>query len=299
MPSVGPILRGARLQAGLTLEHISVQTRIPVKILHALEEDDLHQFTSAFFYKSFVRQFAQKVSLPYETVAEAVAEQSKIYPDTFGPRQLQTVVQHAVVKTRKRSINLRSWFAAGSAALLLVGCSTLYSYWEGVSDTSLASTKKWFAGLLPASGKAEASMAKAESNVPPASLAGEQDNSFHVEVSAIEASWLSIVADGRQTFSGVLERAQRKVFEGRDNGRVRTGNAGGLKVVFNGKPVGIVGPRGQVRIVVFTKDNYEVLEPARAESAALASPEPINLLATRWTVNSSGERSEARPYSAR
>ena len=35
-----------------------------------------------------------------------------------------------------------------------------------------------------------------------------------------------------------------------------------MSLVFNGKPIGVAGPRGQVRTVVFTKDNYQVLQTA-------------------------------------
>lgn len=83
---------------------------------------------------------------------------------------------------------------------------------------------------------------------------------FRVELSAIERTWLSITEDGKQTFSGMLDPEEKKVLEGHDVARVRTGNAGGLSCVFNGKAIGPIGPRGQVRTVVFTKTNYEVLE---------------------------------------
>ncbi len=95
-----------------------------------------------------------------------------------------------------------------------------------------------------------------------ASPAEQESPDFHVELSAIEPTWLSIVEDGQQIFSGVLDAAQTKVLEGHDTARIRTGNAGGLNCIFNGKPIGTLGPRGQVRTVVFTKSNYEVLDAA-------------------------------------
>jgi hypothetical protein len=66
--------------------------------------------------------------------------------------------------------------------------------------------------------------------------------------------------DGKQTFSGVLDPEQTKVLEGHEMARIRTGNAGGISCVFNGRSIGPLGPRGQVRTVVFTKSNYEVLD---------------------------------------
>lgn len=287
MPPVGPILQGARVQAGLTLEHVSAQTRIPVRTLSALEADDFEQVTSAFFYKSFVRQFAARVNLPYESIAEAVAENLQFYPETMGSRQLQSVAQHAVVKTRKRNFNLRSWLAAASATVLLLGCSAVYSYWENRAGLSaelshnVAAAGSWLGDLLPGKGADEVRPSKPEAITAATAHSEAADNGFRVELSATEASWLSIVADGRQTFSGILEPSERKVLEGHDNGRVRTGNAGGVQVVFNGKPVGPVGPRGTVRVVVFTKSNYEVFEPARSEAAAFLFS-PLQLLAARW-----------------
>jgi hypothetical protein len=50
---------------------------------------------------------------------------------------------------------------------------------------------------------------------------------------------------------------------------VRAGNAGGIQVVFNGKTIGPLGPKGQVRTAVFTRDRYTILEPA-ATSFALS-----------------------------
>jgi cytoskeleton protein RodZ len=63
MESVGQKLREARLQLGFSLERISASTRISVKLLQAIEDDDLSRFSSAFFYKSFVSQFAQEVQI--------------------------------------------------------------------------------------------------------------------------------------------------------------------------------------------------------------------------------------------
>ena len=39
-------------------------------------------------------------------------------------------------------------------------------------------------------------------------------------------------------------------------------NAGGLEIQWNGKTIGPVGPRGQVRVVVFTPENFQILPAA-------------------------------------
>ena len=282
MPSVGSTLQEARLQAGLILDQISGRTRISLKVLQAMEADDLGQITSAFFYRSFVRQFCQNVDLPYERVADRVEEACEFYPEPFKPERFHTLAHNSVVTPRRRAFNLRTLFAVASFVVLLAACSAIYSYWEGGREefssnisTVAADTKSWVSGLIPGknAGVPDAATGVAAAvppSIPENAYPAQPDDHFRVKVSAIEPSWLSIVADGRQRFSGILEPDQSKAFEGREHGRVRIGNAGGLSLVFNGKRVGTVGPRGQVRVVVFTPEKYEVLDPDRVA----AFPQP-------------------------
>jgi hypothetical protein len=59
-----------------------------------------------------------------------------------------------------------------------------------------------------------------------------------------------------------LQPEDTKVFEGHDTAKIKTGNAGGLTVTFNGKEIGRLGERGQVRTVLFTRDQYEIVQPS-------------------------------------
>ena len=82
-----------------------------------------------------------------------------------------------------------------------------------------------------------------------------------LRIAAVEKSWLSIEADGKSVYNGLLQPEDTKVFEGHDTARIRTGNAGGLTVTFNGKEIGRLGERGQVRTVLSTRNQYEILQP--------------------------------------
>ena len=42
---------------------------------------------------------------------------------------------------------------------------------------------------------------------------------------------------------------------------LRTGNAGGLKIQFNGKSLGPLGPRGKVREILFKNGAFKILAP--------------------------------------
>jgi hypothetical protein len=49
-------------------------------------------------------------------------------------------------------------------------------------------------------------------------------------------------------------------FDGKESAQIRTANAGGVNIIFNGRALGPLGRRGQSRTFVFTKDGYEVVQ---------------------------------------
>ena len=84
-------------------------------------------------------------------------------------------------------------------------------------------------------------------------------NHVVLNLAATEKTWLSITSEGKRVFSGFLEPSQTKILTGLDAARMTVGNAGGINVLLNGKPIGPIGKSGQVRVVLFTPDNFEVL----------------------------------------
>jgi cytoskeletal protein RodZ len=274
--SVGAQIRVARQHAALSLEQVSASTCIPVKILQAIENDDLTPITSVFFYKSFVRQFAGRIGLPYENLAAAVESTCGQLPEQLKPGQGEAIIRNSMVHLARKPRYLRWLYPAGSLAAVLIACSGFYAYWEGhfghVSSIS-AGVQTLQRSAMPSHNEvAPAKDAHLTEPVPARPSLSESpeeaDGRFHVQLSALERTWLSIQTDGKMVYSGILEIDQTKVIEGREKGQLRTGNAGGVSIVFNGKPIGVAGPHGSVRTVVFTRDNYQVL-PAATEHAKL------------------------------
>ena len=85
-------------------------------------------------------------------------------------------------------------------------------------------------------------------------------------MTATEETWLSISSDGTPVFSGLLEANQTKTIEGKEVAELRVGNAAGLEVRLNGKPLGPLGAQGQVRDLVVTPDKFRfVSSPNESE----------------------------------
>lgn len=271
MQSVGQKLRRAREAQGRTLEQINSNTRISLKNLKAIEADELSSISSAFHYRSFVRQFAQDLKLDYAELAPAIHETVGRIPAPLIPGEGVPAVPRVAALPIGRKRKTRLMYSFSSFALMLVACSGIYAIWQnskvGLQDLQNIRRLRFSAPsvravkpplpqeVVPAKGAAAAKTVGPQ----PSSVADPSDK-FTLELSATERTWLSIVADGKPSFKGILEEAETKVLEGYRSARVRTGNAGGVEVVFNGKPLGALGPRGQVRTVLFTQNNYEVLK---------------------------------------
>src|SRR5579863_7970854 len=85
------------------------------------------------------------------------------------------------------------------------------------------------------------------------------DYKVMLDLLAHEATWLSVSSDGKPVFSGILQANQTKSVGGKQFAKLRVGNAAGIEVRLNGKLLGPLGARGQVLIVLFTPDNFQIV----------------------------------------
>ena len=67
------------------------------------------------------------------------------------------------------------------------------------------------------------------------------------------------------SFPGLLEANQTKTIEGKEVAELRVGNAAGLEVRLNGKPLGPLGAQGQVRDLVVTPDKFQFVVANESE----------------------------------
>jgi cytoskeleton protein RodZ len=110
---------------------------------------------------------------------------------------------------------------------------------------------------LPAAAVAPQSLAPEKK-----AAASKRGTGVRVEVTAGETVWILAHTDGKFAFSGTLEAQQSRTVEAANEVILRFGNAGGVTLQLNGKPVGPAGPKGQVRTLQFTSGGFHIV-PAR------------------------------------
>lgn len=277
MESVGEKLRQARLRLGLSLEAVSSSTRINLRSLIAIEADQLDQISSPFLYKSFVRQIGQAVGLNADELEQDLLSAAGSMPQPLFPGQGGAPLPPSVAPKHRQNHFSRWGYSIASLGLMLMACSGLYALWQTAKTETPAQLVANAASFLRIN-RAASTVKKnrqPENNAvtqrppvtpqPEATPPPPEDGMFHIQLSAIEQTWLSVVTDGKEVYSGILHTAETKNLEGHEVARIRTGNAGGVEVVFNGRNLGPLGSRGQVRTVLFNRNGYHVLDPQAAD----------------------------------
>jgi cytoskeleton protein RodZ len=248
MRSLGRILREEREKRRLSLDELVQQTRISRKSLEALEADNPAGAGGPFYFRSFAKQIARALNLDTPEWQEALASATAVIaPQPASPDESYTPRVAPLRPHREGPWRSASYVV--SFVVLLIACSGLYAILDRFDVSDAPSLQK------------AASVSAAESQ-PVVRHPDAPDEAILLKIAAVEKTWLSVDTDGKHIYSGLLDAADTKELEGRVTARIRTGNAGGLTVTFNGRELGTLGQRGQVRTVVFTRDRYRILAPS-------------------------------------
>jgi len=269
MLSVGKVLQGARLEQQLDLPTVSARTKMSIRYLEAIEADDRRSLPSGFFYKSFVDQYARFLGVdPREINAEV---ERLISSDAPLPLPgYENVVSRSVSPMRSRRFTARRAFLSlATLVTVMLGCSGIYLWWHQGKFWAFRTESARSAPppTTPASFSREtvAPAPKAVRAEEPEAVALTPGYKVLLNLVAREATWLSISSEGKRLFSGVLAANETKTVAGKESAWMKVGNAAGLDVTLNGKPIGPLGARGQVLVVVFTPDKFQIVPPAPRE----------------------------------
>ncbi len=82
---------------------------------------------------------------------------------------------------------------------------------------------------------------------------------MRVDLKATEPTWVSLIdADGKKLLVGLLVAGDVRTYQLTKTATLRAGNAGGLTVRLDGKPLGPIGARGYVKEIEFKNGSYRV-----------------------------------------
>jgi cytoskeletal protein RodZ len=290
MNLVGERLRQERQRQGLDLKQIAARLCINYRYLNAIEGDDWESLPGGFFSRSFARQYASHLGMDASQFDEALdavlgTEPAVDFSLLASPKTPINVPP--MPSASHRTLDKRMLVSIGALVTVVLGCSGLYAVWQKSQDKRPAAET----GIIRPPGGKNHPESRAEftpkpvipASTPHSSSAqndAQRNASQHavvlptstsqsvsgLQVAANEPTWLEVTMNGKTVFSGMLEPGQSRDLQNAEATRILVGNAGGVAMRWNGKDIGPIGPRGQVRRVVFTKESYEIQFPGKPSS---------------------------------
>ena len=246
--SLGSLITQARKSAGLSIEDLSAATNIRSSLLREMESDSFGNCGGETYARGHIRNIATKLGVdPLIFIAAFEEEQMQV------DRSMQDLlVEKGVMKepqeARKVSwkvlatISVTSLFLVGLAQIIISNTSSL-DIPEPIATTSES------ASPTPSATASEAT--------PTEEATVSTGTGVELVITATRAkSWLFVSdASGRTLFSGQIARGTTKTFSTDLSLNVKVGNAGGVDLTVNGKPVDPIGADGEVVSVSYGVDS--------------------------------------------
>jgi len=228
LETFGSYLQDFRMKRELTIEAVAAQTRIAAHCLRAIEANDHGQLPPPAYVRSFIRTYAGIVGANGDLAVNLYLADLK---------QQETIRQQRLRKRAKLGTAKR----AALAAAVIIGILLLLRYTdiglEPAPSLRNPAAEDSRQPILPAEGSRDSGSRL---------LVGNHQEKLNLKVIAVEHTWLKIIVDGHNAKSYELKPEDRLELEGSDNFNLMIGNATGLKIFLNDRPVKIFGGSNQV-----------------------------------------------------
>ena len=231
--SFGRYLQTIRLEKKISLEKISAQTRIGLANLLLIEQEDIERLPAAVFVKGFLRSFADAIGADGD---EAVGRYES---------RLNIVEKIAVSEDFIGKSPPRMWLKLLISLVLLGGIAAVsifgIAFFQHQPDTDQQHGQAVSAD--PSQAADTQKHQEVDSGVKTASPAVEK---LLLKVTALEDTWLKVIVDEKDSSEYTLTSGDTLELEATSGFNLLIGNSGGVKIMFNDKPISLSGKSGEV-----------------------------------------------------
>ncbi|MBL7208016.1 MAG: helix-turn-helix domain-containing protein [Desulfobacterales bacterium] len=238
--SFGYYLKAIRVEKGISLDEVSEKTRIGINYLLLIEKEDHNRLPSEVFVKGFLRAYAEAVGVDGD---EAVRR----YTSSLNAYQ-------ANVKSEADFDNLSTRFwphlllSLGAMICIIVlsvfAMSVFHSPLQTDSQVNTNTgddNNKTGKGIDNIASKVDLG-SELDSNL----VDKQSKKSLLLSIITIETTWIKVIIDGRMPKEYSLKPGDRFELEASAGFNLLIGNATGVQLILNDKPIEVLGKRGHV-----------------------------------------------------
>ncbi len=240
LTEMGAQLSSLRQEKNLSLEEMVAWTRIPRRLLQAIEEGDLKELPEPIYIQGLIRQYA----------------------DALGMNGAEFASSFPIGTTRVSSFK-PAWTTTPMGELRPVHLYLLYIFLiicsvSGLSQFLNANRFKISENQSQENAQTEAVIQQATGNSqsqnilqPISYTKNSTSNNQQVEIGVTlkEKSWIRVVVDGKVEYEGELPEGTHRIWTAQEMLTVRTDNAGGVMVSVNKEEAKQLGEHGKEKEV--------------------------------------------------
>jgi cytoskeleton protein RodZ len=218
----GEIFKQRREALGLDLREISNTLRIKYAYLKALEDGDMANLPPEVYVKGYIHEYAKVLNIDPEPVISSYMQMIS-QPEPAHSKPTGETTQS---KKRKTGYVL--------IPVLLILAAIFITYLQQPSTTKTAVSP------VPAA-ESEKKAIPATQNVPQKTIAGHL-----LQVNAHDTTWLQVMIDKTEPKELLMQPGDAAEWRAEKCFSLKIGNAGGVKLRFDGKELTNLGEAGQV-----------------------------------------------------
>ena len=293
--TLGKYLKNQRESKKISLREVAKNTRVREHILRAIEEDQQNLLPPATYVKGFLLAYAKYLRLDPNDVLlryERALKGEFITPPSIqspGPKQEIPPTQASTPKQKALWNTKQTWVVVG----VIVASFVVFYFFSPYSSkppmepipgklveqkSPIAPPPPVPATSQPPEGKPVVQKKKPLTPSAPvtATTSVQEKKAISLQLKAIEETWLSLQADDQSGKEMILKPGEGTTVQASDRILMKLGNAGGLDLVLNGKPLGKSGRSGEVLNLIVTSQGVEVKRPEKPKppNEGISNSEP-------------------------
>jgi len=255
MEPIGKVLKKTRLEKGFSLEDVQKKTKININILSAIEEENIINL-SPIYVKGFLKIYSSFLGVNLEDYITSYKEQPSAakaadLKETPAPFLEPSSNKFEFLNPDRKigvSIIIGLVVVFLSIGLFSLGELFLFKGRSGLKKDNLAA-------VTPDKSKKKLQIAQLK-KVAPAAVKSKQPaqapqkyaaSEIRLGILARENCWVTLKADGRLIFHGVLRKGKSESWQAKEKIELSLGNAGAVELVVNGERISSLGKRAQAR----------------------------------------------------
>ncbi|MEW5908423.1 MAG: RodZ domain-containing protein [Thermodesulfobacteriota bacterium] len=235
--SFGKYLQAAREAKGIRLEDVSDETKISIYKLIQLENEDFKRLPEEVYVRGFIRAYAKAIGID-------AGEPIRLYASAIRKDEKPLDPQPDQGKDRKRF-----WFRLGVAlaGLFIIVVISVLLISSPKTGKPLPSGHHPEEMTRPEPGPVPDTATQSPGATPSAELSSTPGiEGLKLNIRAIQNTWLRVASDDQEQKSFNLKAGDRLTLTASSGFALHIGNAAGVEMELNGKPISMQGTSGQV-----------------------------------------------------